>query len=153
MGRVAIFNKVSRKDTFPEKRYLTETQGWRRSELCRDQGRALQLREGKSWSGQDLLCWGNREKCEKEETGDKMGEVMGAWRLWLSWESWVGVKQMVFTSYKGCDMRGRGCFSPVEQPLPSAGPFRDSALPSPHALLYPSPVVAPVEVSGSWWLP
>lgn len=46
-GAVQFLNKVSRKDIFPEKRHLTDTQGWRRRELCRDQGRALQQREGK----------------------------------------------------------------------------------------------------------
>lgn len=29
--------------------------------------------------------------------GDDIEEVMGALRVWLSWESWVGLEQRVFT--------------------------------------------------------
>lgn len=33
----------------------------------------------------------------RRRIGDKIEEVMRTLRVWLSWESWVGLEQRVFT--------------------------------------------------------
>lgn len=55
-----------------------------------------------------------------------------------------------FHKFLSCDVRGKGCISPAEQPFSLALQGLSPACP---ALCSISPLDATVEAPGSWWLP